>query len=591
MSFFRHSYKSQDHVLPEDTFFEALNVSSFDEQQMEGVLEQSLPARILVTLVGLVLVLGTIVVVQLFRLQVIQGAERYKQSEDNRLIEEIIFAQRGVIFDRSGIPLAWNEEPTDSQTSSGVIDDFTHRAYIAEPGFAHVLGYVQYPALDRNGFYWRRTTEGQAGLELLAQEELAGINGAFLVERDAHMKTSTTSSVREAVDGQNITTTLDADLQARVHRAIAAIVEEDGYQAGAAVFLGVETGDIRVMTSYPEYDPSVMSERKDQKQIREFLKSSRGYFLNRAVSGLYSPGSTVKPIIALGALVGGYITDKTTVYSSGRIEVPNPYNPSQPSIFRDWRRSGHGMTDVKFAIADSVNTFFYAISGGYGNQKGMGIDYMSTFLAKFKIGDPTGFRLGNEPQGVIPNPEWKEEVFHDNWRLGDTYITSIGQFGFQTTPLQLARAFAALGNGGYLVTPRIISDETLIREQISGLNQNDIDTVLAGMRQTVTRGTAQTLKTLPIDMAVKTGTAQVSVSQGINNSWIVGLYPYENPEVAFAVVLERGPNVGARAASSVIVEAFADRVPDESQYDGEEATPLPLEESEEERVLLFENAL
>jgi len=287
-------------------------------------------------------------------------------------------------------------------------------------------------------------------------------------------------------------------------------------------------------------------------------------------------------------LTGGYITEDTTVYSSGRIEVPNPYSPSNPSVFRDWRRTGHGgVTDVKFAIADSVNTFFYAISGGYGNQKGMGITYMTDFLKRFKIGEPTGFELSSESTGVIPTPSWKQEVFHDDWRLGDTYITSIGQFGFQATPLQMARATAALANGGYLISPRIIADEAIDVTTIEGINQKDIDIVLEGMRQTVTRGTAQILKTIPIQMAVKTGTAQVSVRDGINNSWIIGVYPYENPQTAFAVVLERGPNVGARSATHVVWESFKPENQD---------TLLPIIEEQEapatfENFALPENAL
>lgn len=573
MSWFSRSYKSDNHVLPEDTFFDALNTSSMDEQQMEGVLEQSLSSRV-TTLIGVgIIVLTAIVILQLFRLQVVKGSEFYTQSEDNRLSEKIIFAKRGVIFDRNQIPLAWNEEDDNSQES------YLRRAYINAPGFGHVLGYVQYPQRDRNGFYWRRTIDGEAGVERLTQDLLAGTNGALLVERDAQMRSSTNSSIREPIDGENIHTTLDSELQKRIHAHMAEIIESDGYQAGAAVFMDIYTGDIRVLTNYPEYSSSIMSEGIDQKQIREFLRSSRGYFLNRATAGLYSPGSTVKPFIALAALAGGYITEETTIYSSGRIEVPNPYDPGNPAVFRDWRRTGHGMTDVKFAIADSVNTFFYAISGGWRDQKGMGITYITDYLERFKIGEPTGFELAAESVGVIPTPAWKREIFQDDWRLGDTYITSIGQFGFQTTPLQMARAIAALANDGYLIAPRIIADKAIDMTAIEGIDQKNVDIVLAGMRETVTRGTAQILKNIPVQMAVKTGTAQVSVRDGINNSWIVGVYPYENPQTAFAVVLERGPNEGARSAAHVIWESF-------KPQDQEALAPV---QDEQEEVTTFEN--
>lgn len=553
MAWFGRNKKSSSYdVIPEETFVDALNVSSMDEQQMEGFIEQSLPQRVTWLFAWIMIVVLVLFGVQLMRLQVFQGAEFFTLAERNRLFQDTLFAQRGVIYDYNQVPLAWNGEQREDES-------FARRGYINDPGFSHVLGYVNYPQKDDNGFYWRKAIVGKAGLELLLQERLAGINGARLVERDALMQTFTDNLVRQPIDGENITTTLDADLQARVHRAMADIVENDGYQGAAAVFMNVDDGGVRVLTNYPEYDSTVLAHAEDQETIAEFLTSERGYFLNRATSGLYSPGSTIKPFVALAALAEGVIDQTTTIMSIGRIEVPNPYDPDNPSIFRDWRREGHGMANVEFAIADSVNTFFYAISGGYGDQEGIGIDAIASFLDRFAIAQPTGFEMGGEAQGVIPTPAWKRKVFDDAWRLGDTYITSIGQFGFQVTPLQMVRGVGVIANDGYLVTPRILEETPVEKKPVLDLDFDDMELVRSGMRQTVTRGTAQQLKTLGTQFAVKTGTAQVSVREGTVNSWVVGMYPYENPEVAFAIVLERGPNEGARSAASVVRQAFSDQ--------------------------------
>jgi penicillin-binding protein 2 len=246
--------------------------------------------------------------------------------------------------------------------------------------------------------------------------------------------------------------------------------------------------------------------------------------------------------------------------STGQIEVPNIYNPDQPSIFRDWKEGGHGKTDIIKAIGESVNTFFYAISGGYGSiTKGLGISGLEKYARMFGLGTETGLDFGSEADGIIPNPTWKKEVFNgDSWRLGDTYITSIGQFGFQVTPMQMARAVAAIANSGKLVTPRIVrgpEESQYITEPISTSNYQ---LIRDGMRYTVTDGTARNLDRNYISIAAKTGTAQVGTNNAFINSWAVGFFPYESPQYAFSLVMERGPNIETTRGASWVIRTAID---------------------------------
>ncbi|MFT7327932.1 MAG: penicillin-binding protein 2 [Crocinitomicaceae bacterium] len=531
-NFFKRKYKDYE-IEPDEIFMDDANISQLNRQQFEGVIEQPISSKILLILGSFFVVVLLIFFGRLFFLQLVQGENFLARSEGNRLQSNPIFAERGVVYDRNKVEIAWNTKADNE-------DLFLYRAYTALSGHGHLLGYLNYPQKDNFGNFWRTEIEGQAGIEKKNNQTLAGINGAQLTEVDALGNKLSQNIISQPKNGKNINTTVDAYIQHYLYEAIRIQAEEAGFVGGAGSIMDVETGELIGFTSYPEFDPYTLAEGSDVEKINGFFNDPRKPFLNRVLSGVYSPGSTVKPFIALAGLHEGLINENTTILSTGKIEVPNRFNPANSSFFRDWRKSGHGVTDVRHAIADSVNTFFYALGGGYQNQEGLGITRIEKYIRLFDIAEPTGIDFGNEAIGTIPNPEWKERIFEDGtWRLGDTYITSIGQFGFQVTPIQMTRATAALANGGFLLQPMLLKQKPNRKILDISIDPTDYELIRLAMRDTVTEGTAKIIDLPYVQMAAKTGTAQVGINNEFYNSWIIGFFPYDEPKYAFSIVMER----------------------------------------------------
>jgi penicillin-binding protein 2 len=292
---------------------------------------------------------------------------------------------------------------------------------------------------------------------------------------------------------------------------------------------------------------------KDSKVINGYLADKRKVFLDRAISGLYTPGSIVKPIFAIGALAEGIIDQYKQIISTGSISIPNPYFPDQKTVFKDWK--AHGWTDIKEAIAVSSDVFFYEIGGGFEDQKGLGILKIGEYSKLFGMDEKTGVDVPDEKSGVIPSPEWKLKNFNgDPWRIGDTYHTAIGQYGFQVTPIEMARAVSAIANDGTLLTPHFILGDKEKENQIRiiDLKKEYFDIAHEGMRQAVTYGTAVALNVPYVDVAAKTGTAQLGVLKNKVNSWAIGFFPYENPKYSFTIMMEAGPSTNGVGASSIM---------------------------------------
>jgi penicillin-binding protein 2 len=208
---------------------------------------------------------------------------------------------------------------------------------------------------------------------------------------------------------------------------------------------------------------------------------------------------------------------------------------------------------MREAIAFSSNVYFYIVGGGFQDQEGLGITAMSKYYRLFGMGQPTGINIAQEQAGVVPDPAWKREVFDDDWRLGDTYFTAIGQFGFLTTPIQMLRAYAALANGKYLVTPHVElgkQGETVALP----LNPESLKIVHEGMRMTVNYpgGTARALERKDVAIAAKSGTAEVGAGNAYVNSWAAGFWPYEEPKYAFILMMDRAPRSNALGATRIM---------------------------------------
>ncbi len=540
--------KKNKELFLDEVFLDSLNTPNFDQQQFEGRIETPIP-KYIPTILGLIFCVTCILFSgRLYALQLRDG-ERYNElSIRNSLDRDIIFADRGIIQDRNGVELAWNERKEEGS-------DFAERKYTVNPGFGVLLGYVSYPQKDKAGFYWKKEFEGITGIEKDFNHTVNGINGEKIIERNVKGEVISENTVNQPDHGRTLTLTIDAGLQQKAYEAMVDLSGRIGYQGGSVAIMDIETGELLALTSYPEYDPNILSSGEDAETITNLFNDERKPFLNRTLGGLYSPGSTIKPFVALAALNEGIITETTRFYSDGELEVVSPYDPNVVSVFRDWQDEAVGWTDVRKALAESVNNFFYIIGGGYKGQPGLGITRIEKYVKIFGIGSKTNIALSGEIDGVIPNPDWKAKVFNgDIWRLGDTYNTAIGQYGFQVTPIQMLRAVASLANGGYLITPYIVFDQNTEQSVPLSLefDLNHKQIVQEGMRQVVSDGTGGLLNVSYVSVAAKTGTAQTGPRNSLVNSWVIGFFPYEEPKYAFVVMMERGPKDGELSASFVM---------------------------------------
>ena len=303
--------------------------------------------------------------------------------------------------------------------------------------------------------------------------------------------------------------------------------------------------------------------------VRAASNDPRTPLLNRAVAGLYTPGSIVKPIFAIAAVNEGIISPDKKIESKGALILPNPFNPDQPSIFRDW--TVHGWVNMREAIAVSSDEYFYTIGGGFGTQKGLGIIKMDEYAKKFGLAEPTGIDLGGEETGLIPTPECKERVFgvNDPWRIGDTYHTVIGQFGFQITALQAVRYTAAIANGGKLMKPQLVASSTPEYREV-GISDEYVQIAREGMRMAVESdlrtATVKALHIGGIKISAKTGTAQLGFRNESMNSWSIGFWPADDPKYAYAVVLEKAPAGTASGAAPGLVPFFQWLIAEKPEY-------------------------
>lgn len=541
----RGQISTRKEIDPDEIFLDSENLPGYDTSQFEGRIEKPI-SRQTIIIVGLIfLVVGLAFTFRTFSLQIQRGEEFVKLSEQNRLRQSIIFADRGIIYDVNRTPIVWNKPP---ETPGDVI----LRQYIDKPGFSNLLGYVTYPQKDKAGFYFAEETIGVEGIEEIYNDWLSGENGSEIIETNALDETISQSTTRRAEKGEDLYLTIDADLQEHFRNAIAKIITERDFGGGGGVIMDVTTGDILAMVSFPEYDSNVLSDGKDKDKINSYINDPQKPFLNRVIHGLYTPGSVMKPFMALAALKEDIISPSKQILSTGKIVIPNPYNPDNPSVFNDWK--AHGLVDMRRALAVSSNVYFYEVGGGFEDQKGLGIDNINKYFKMFGFGESLNSKEFGDVAGTIPSPEWKKEVFNDEWRVGDTYFTSIGQYGVQITPIQAVVAVAAIANEGTLVEPRLVSDSSQpakIRRQID-IDSADFKVVKAGMRDSVLTGISQGLNYPDLEIAVKTGTAELGESKLRVNSWVTGFFPYNNPRYAFAIVLEEGlrtNNIGGVAAA------------------------------------------
>lgn len=419
---------------------------------------------------------------------------------------------------------------------------------------SHVLGYVgpispgELESQKSEG-YRQTDVIGKSGVEHTYESLLRGQAGEKVYEVDAQNTVTALVSERVPQDGSDLTLTIDLDLQRAVEEALRKGMERAKLKRGSAIVMDPRDGSLLAVASLPAYDDNLFSGIVSSTYYAKLLKDEDRPLLPRAWSGVYPSGSTVKPVVATAGLMEKVISANTTVNSSGGIRIGQTFFP-------DWKAGGHGTTNVRKAIAWSVNTFFYIIGGGYESFVGLGVDRLTKWLRIFGLGNVTGLDLPGEASGFVPSKEWKEKTKGERWFVGDTYNLSIGQGDLLVTPLQVAEFTAEVANGGYKVTPHVgnVSSTRFVRgERLADGYVMDI--VRQGMRDTVVYGSGTPLKSLPFAAAGKTGTAQWRRDR-LNHAWFTSFAPFEDPKVVVTVLLEEGDE-GSRTALPIAQEILA----------------------------------
>jgi penicillin-binding protein 2 len=409
-----------------------------------------------------------------------------------------------------------------------IIDDY-ERYYIDGNIFAHVIGYT--------GVYKNNEIEGKDGIEAYYNEYLKGIDGKTIAYRDAMGKVFEEKIIQLPESGDNLVLTIDSELQKYFYERFKKTLDDLGRKSGVGIAINPQNGEVLSLFSFPSFDNNIFSESGNNIAKNKILNSTSQPLFNRAISGLYTPASTIKPMVALAALEEKIITPKKQIFSAGFIEIPNPYNPDNPSRFLDWK--AHGWVNLYSAIAKSSNIYFYSIGGGFEDIKGLGIEKLREYWQKFGFGKKTGIDLNGEKEGFLPSPQEKEDRKNDIWRIGDTYNVSIGQGDLMVTPIQLISQICAISNGGKFYKPILKKDtkpEILI--DFSDLEKH-IKEIKIGMGDVVSKvyGTAHMLSSIPVKIGAKTGSSQVA-NNTKTNAFFVGFMPLENPEIAILILVE-----------------------------------------------------
>jgi len=425
---------------------------------------------------------------------------------------------------------------------------------------SHVVGYVgriSEPELkDLPVAEYRGSSHiGKLGIESSYENALHGKTGYAEIETNVQARPLNTLSETVATPGADLHLTLDIDLQKTAYDAL------ENYN-GAVVAIDIKTGGVLVFVSRPGFDPNPFVVGIDNATYQSLQNSDNQPLFNRALRGLYPPGSTIKPFIALAGL------EYNTISAQQRLFCPGYYQlPGASHKYRDWKRGGHGSVNLNQAITESCDVYFYRLASM------LGIDNLHEFLQKFGFGEKTGIDLLGEKGGILPSREWKQQQKNRAWYPGDTLITGIGQGYHQVTPLQLARATATLANRGNIVTPFLV--DRLVTAQISQpgpeihqgtipIKPENLDNVIEGMVNVVhsQRGTAKGIsRGVKYIIAGKTGTAQVmGIKQNAryneneidfkyrDHALFIAFAPADNPQIAVAVIAENGGHGGSVAA-------------------------------------------
>lgn len=438
-----------------------------------------------------------------------------------------------------------------------VLSSQSRRQYLLPTlSYSHLLGYtgkINSNELSRYGSEYSLIDYlGKTGLEAFYENELKGLNGRRQVEVDAWGREKKVISQSRVKDGNNLVLSVDSAAQVKLEELLRQELKKTGLTRAVGIVSNPHNGEIISLVSLPTYNNNDFARGIGQDEYAHLINHPDKPLFFRAIAGEFPSGSTIKPVVLAAALQEGVVSQYTQFASSGGLRIGEWFFP-------DWKAGGHGPTAARKAIAESVNTYFYYISGGYQDFVGLGIEKMGKYFKMFGLDAQTGIDLPNEADGFLPTKEWKESVKKERWYIGDTYHVSIGQGDLLVTPLQVAYYLNYFANGGTLYRPRLVKyvlsseDKLIVITDATPVKQNIIDevhlkTVREGMRQAVTDGSARRLNSLPVSAAGKTGTAQWS-SEKKPHAWFIGFAPYNDPEVAITILLEEGEEGSATAVA------------------------------------------
>ena len=508
---------------------------------------------------------------QMFNIPQEELAEKLKNLNRNSpqqiIIKRDITQQESILF-----------ETSSSQFPGFSVKSIPIREYINPEYFSHVLGYtgvISETELEKyvSADYDPNDFIGKSGIELAYEKYLRGVNGNTQVEVDATGRPMKVLGNVEPQPGGVVKLSIDAGLQEELYEGFTSIGPN---VKGAAVALNPKNGEVLALVSVPGFNNNLFAPGISQTDYSALTENKNLPLFNRAISGTYPPGSTIKMIGAAAALQEGVVTENTVITDNGNLVISNQYNPSIKYNFYGWKRSGLGPMTVKSAIAESSDIFFYTVAGGHPTSKinGLGAEKLTQYYRKFGMGAVTGLDIQGEKPGLVADPAWKAKYFEDDpisskWFLGDTYHISIGQGDMLATPLQVAVWTGAIANNGTLHKPHLLKEvynqkgekifepklEDLIRTSISPENMKIVQ---EGMRLNVIgdKGSGRSLAALSVTSAGKTGTSQFDgADPSRTHAWFTSYAPYEDPEIVITVLVEAGGE-GHAAAVPIVKNAL-----------------------------------
>jgi penicillin-binding protein 2 len=564
-------------------------------------------------------ILFIFLILSFWKIQILDHEKYWQKSEANRMREIPLPSQRGLILDRNGKILADNKGSFKASIIKENCKDFDKscrrisrllkmdesvlkervKKYESLPSFkpivvkenlsleevarvearklefpelilqtepkrfypfgslaAHVIGYIQElsPEDIENGLYEKKRLGdmvGKSGIEKEHESTLTGKDGQSIEIVDSLGRSQGEVSRREPEKGKDLTLTLDFFLQKKAEELL------EGKE-GAIIVLDPRTGEILALASYPTYDPNKFINRFTSEEWLGLVNSPTFPLENRAIRGLYSPGSVFKLTMALGALDLGLINEKTSFFCSGTIRIYG-------KVLNCWKESGHGLMDLTNGIRNSCNIYFYQLG------KMMDIEDISRYAEMLGFGKKTGVDIAGEKEGLVPNPVWKEKVKNEPWQPGETISVSIGQGPLLVTPIQVAAQTALIANRGQKVNLHLLKSPS---RQMEGsrsqaqdsesdqvqISRSNFEKVIKGMWESVNNeGTGRAAKIDGFDICGKTGSTQIMSQEKIEqiremgkevktHSWFTGFASRDNPEIVVTVLVEYGGMGGATAA-------------------------------------------